>query len=284
MSEEVEFTTAEETVDPAPVCEEEVKVEAVAEEPAAEAEAESEPAPAPEPEQTMDDLTPELEASYKKYSEKKSRASAEMEGPLAEKWAQLEQMLEDQTVVSVKIKEAVKGGVLTYVNDVQGFIPASQISTKYVEKLDDWVGQRIDVVPITVDPSKKRLVLSGRAVQKQKEEAEKAEKLAAIKVGSIVEGTVDGIKDYGAFIKLDSGVSGLLHVSQISRDHIKDPGAVLKTGQRVTCKVIKVDNGKISLSMKSVPSNDEKSESTFRYKETGSAVTGLGDLLKDIKL
>ncbi len=275
MSEEEILTPTEPETEP------EAKPETAAAEPETAAESE----PAAEPEQTMDDLAPELEASYKKYNEKKSsRASAEMEGPLAEKWAELEQMLEDQTVVNVKIKEAVKGGVITYVNDVQGFIPASQISTKYVEKLEDWVGQRIDVLPITVDPSKKRLVLSGRAVQKKKEEAEKAEKLAAIKVGSIVEGTVDGIKDYGAFIKLDSGVSGLLHVSQISREHIKDPGSVLKTGQKVTCKVIKVENGKISLSMKAVPSNDDRSESTYHYKETGSAVTGLGDLLKDIKL
>ncbi|MCC8126773.1 MAG: S1 RNA-binding domain-containing protein [Clostridiales bacterium] len=245
----------------------------------------AEAAEAVKPEETMEDLATELEASYKKYDERrKSGAIAEQEGPDAEKWAELAQMLADKTVIKVKIKEAVKAGVIAYVDEIQGFIPASQISTKYVEKLEDWVGQYLEVVPITVDVEKKRLVLSGRVVQQEKEAAEKAAKLAAIKVGAVLEGTVDGIKDYGAFIRLDGGVSGLLHVSQISKERIKHPSVVLKEGQKVTVKVIKTENGKISLSMRDLAPDTEKSEPTFHYKETGAAVTGLGDLLKNIKL
>lgn len=235
-------------------------------------------------EETMADYSKELEASYKDFDERHSGSYQEPEGPDAEKWANLEQMRQDKTVTKVKIKEAVKAGVIAYIDDIQGFIPASQISTKYIEKLEDMVGQYLEVVPITVDLAKKRLVLSGRVVEKEKEEMEKAAKLAAIKVGEVVEGVVDGIKDYGAFVKLDSGLSGLVHVSQISREHVKHPSAVLKEGQRVTAKVIKTDNGKISLSMKALAPNEVKTDEVFNYKESGAAVTGLGSLLKNIVL
>jgi small subunit ribosomal protein S1 len=235
--------------------------------------------------ETMADFATELEASYKEYDERRHGAYQEPEGPDAEKWANLAQMMEDKTVSKVKVKEAVKAGLIAYIDEIQGFIPASQISTKYVEKLEDWVGQTLEVVPITVDVEKKRLVLSGKAVQQEKEAAEKAAKLAAAKVGAVVEGVVDGIKDYGAFVRLDNGLSGLLHVSQISKERVKNPGAVLKEGQKITAKIIKNENGKISLSMKALEPNEEKvEEEVFNYKEKGSAVTGLGDLLKGLKL
>ena len=176
------------------------------------------------------------------------------------------------------MKEAVKGGLVTYVNDIQGFIPASQISTKYVEKLEDMVGQHLEVTPITVVPENKKLVLSGRAVMKQKEEEEKAAKMAAVEVGAVVEGTVDSLKDYGAFVNLDGG-------SQISTQRIKHPGVVLKEGQKVTVKIIGIKDGKISLSMKALAQEEPvEKEETFNYKETGAATTGLGALLKGLKL
>ena len=233
--------------------------------------------------ETMDDFASELEASYKEFDEKRNTVPVQ-EGPGAEKWAELAQMLADKTVIKVKVKEAVKGGLVAYVDEIQGFIPASQISTKYVEKLEECVGQHLEVVPITVDPEAKKLVLSGRAVMKEREEAEKAAKMEAIKVGAVVEGKVDSIKDYGAFVDLDGGLTGLLHVSQISNQRIKNPGAVLKEGQRVTVKIIGVKEGKISLSMKALEAGGETREEVFDYKESGSATTGLGSLLKGLKL
>ncbi len=236
------------------------------------------------PVETMADYAKELEASYKEFDERRN-AYADQEGPDAEKWAELAQMMMDKTVTKVKIKEAVKAGVVAYIDEIQGFIPASQISTKYVEKLEDWVGQYLEVVPITVDPEKKKLVLSGKAVQREKEAAEKAAKLAAVKVGSVAEGVVETLKDYGAFVKLEGGMTGLLHVSQISKQRIKHPGALLKEGQNVTVKVIGVGDGRISLSMKALePEEEVQEEVAFDYKETGAATTGLGALLKGIKL
>lgn len=118
--------------------------------------------------ETMEDYASELEASYKEFDQRRNSRYEEQDGPDAEKWAELAQMMEDKTVTTVKVKEAVKGGLVAYINDVQGFIPASQVSTHYVEKLEDCVGQHLDVVPITVDPEKKRLVLSARAVMREK--------------------------------------------------------------------------------------------------------------------
>ena len=234
--------------------------------------------------ETMEDFASELEASYKEFDERRNPYQ-EQEGPDAEKWAELVQQMQDKAVLNVKVKEAVKGGLVTYVNDIQGFIPASQISTKYVEKLEDMVGQHLEVTPITVVPENKKLVLSGRAVMKQKEEEEKAVKMAAVEVGAVVEGTVDSLKDYGAFVNLDGGLSGLLHVSQISTQRIKHPGVVLKEGQKVTVKIIGIKDGKISLSMKALAQEEPvEKEETFNYKETGAATTGLGALLKGLKL
>lgn len=234
--------------------------------------------------ETMEDFASELEASFKEFDERRNPYQ-EQEGPDAEKWAELVQQMQDKAVLNVKVKEAVKGGLVTYVNDIQGFIPASQISTKYVEKLEDMVGQHLEVTPITVVPENKKLVLSGRAVMKQKEEEEKAAKMAAVEVGAVVEGTVDSLKDYGAFVNLDDGLSGLLHVSQISTQRIKHPGVVLKEGQKVTVKIIGIKDGKISLSMKALAQEEPvEKEETFHYKETGAATTGLGALLKGLKL
>ena len=233
--------------------------------------------------ETMADFANELEASYKEVDQRRNDYQ-EQEGPDAQKWANLLEMMQNKTVAKVKVKEVVKSGVVAYIDEIQGFIPASHISTRYVEKLEDYVGKYLEVVPITVEPERKKLVLSARVVMKEKEAAEKAEKMSAVKVGAVLEGTVDSIKDYGAFVDLETGVTGLLHVSQISAQRIKNPGVVLKEGQKVKVKVIGVGDGRISLSMKALEQGEETKEEVFHYKESGAATTGLASLLKDIKL
>ena len=236
--------------------------------------------------ETMEDFASELEASYKEYDARRNNAYQDQEGPDAEKWSELAQQMEDKTVLKVKVKEAVKGGLVAYVDDIQGFIPASQAADHYIEKLEDLVGQHLEVVPITVDMEKKRLVLSARAVLQEKKAAERAEKLAAVEVGSVVNGTVDSLKDYGAFVELENGLTGLLHISQISTKRIKHPGAVLKEGQEVRVKIISVADNRISLSMKELIEEEaeREAEDTYGYKEDGQASTGLADLLKGLKL
>ena len=105
------------------------------------------------PVETMEDYAAELEASYKAFDERHFELP-ETDDAEGEKWAEFAQMMADRTVLNVKIAEAVKGGVVAFVNEVRAFIPASQLSTEYVEKLEDWQGKHVDAVIITVDPEK----------------------------------------------------------------------------------------------------------------------------------
>lgn len=236
------------------------------------------------PAETMDDYAAELEESYKTLEGKQPVYEAE-EDPAAEKWQNFAQMMEDKTVFDVKVKEAVKGGLVAFVDDVRAFIPASHISTHYVEKLEDMVGKHLDVMVITADLEKKRLVLSGREVEKARRDEARKQKLAQYHVGDVT-GKVESLQPYGAFVELEDGISGLVHVSQISTQRIKHPSVVLKEGQEVKAKVISTENGKIGLSMKALVSEQTEREEheVFNYKETGSVSTGLGELLKNIKL
>ena len=107
------------------------------------------------PVETMEDYAAELEASYKTLNQRHIEIAEEESGE-GEKWARFAQMMEDRTVVKVKIAEAVKGGVVTSLEEVRAFIPASQLSTEYVEKLEDWQGKYVEAVIITVDPERRR--------------------------------------------------------------------------------------------------------------------------------
>lgn len=200
-------------------------------------------------------------------------------------WDKLNQMMEDRTVVPVKIQEVVNSGAIAYLEGIRGFIPASRLSDEYVEDLSEWNGKTVEVTVITADEETRRLVLSGREAAREKKQAETNKKIAKCEVGAVMNGTVETLKDYGAFVALENGLTGLLHISQISTQRIKHPGVVLKEGQEVTVKIISTANNKISLSMKELIEEQAEAESheTYDYKEEGQASTGLGALLKGFK-
>ena len=200
------------------------------------------------PVETMEDYAAELEASYKAFDERHFELP-ETDDAEGEKWAEFAQMMADRTVLNVKIAEAVKGGVVAFVNEVRAFIPASQLSTEYVEKLEDWQGKHVDAVIITVDPEKKRLVLSGREVEKEKKAAQRKERLAQFKAGDVVEGTVKNVTDFGAFIDL-GGADGLLHISEMSWGRVENPKKVFKVGETVKVLIKDINGDKIALSLK----------------------------------
>ena len=135
--------------------------------------------------------------------------------------------------------------------------------------------------------STKRLVLSAKAVEQEKARKERENKINELKVGTVVEGTVENIMPYGAFVDIGDGISGLVHISQLSQKRVKSPEDVVKEGEQVTVKIIKVANGKVSLSIKAL--EDDK-EAAKKAEETGveytedAAGTSLGDLLANIKL
>lgn len=199
-------------------------------------------------------------------------------------WDKLKQMMEDETTVKVRIKESVPSGVVTYLEGIRAFIPASQITLDYVEDTDAWIGKEIEVRVITVDAEKEKLVLSGKAVAREAEAEERSHKISMIIPGTVLEGTVETLMPYGAFINLGNGLSGLVHISQICERRIKKPSEVLKEGQKVKAKVLNTNDNKISLSMKAlqeemVDTAGVAEEELEKYTDTESTGTSLGSLL-----
>ena len=202
-------------------------------------------------------------------------------------WDKLKQMSEDETTVKVRIKESVPSGVVTYLEGIRAFIPASQITLDYVEDTDSWIGKEIDVRVITVDAEREKLVLSGKVVAREAEAEERNHKISLIVPGTVLDGTVETLMPYGAFINLGNGLSGLVHISQICERRIGKPSEVLKVGQKVKAKVLNTNDNKISLSMKAleeemVDTTEMQDIEAYTDKETTG--TSLGDLLSKLKL
>ncbi len=202
-------------------------------------------------------------------------------------WDKLKQMSEDETTVKVRIKESVPSGVVTYLEGIRAFIPASQITLDYVEDTDSWIGKEIDVRVITVDAEREKLVLSGKVVAREAEAEERNHKISMIVPGTVLDGTVETLMPYGAFINLGNGLSGLVHISQICERRIGKPSEVLKVGQKVKAKVLNTNDNKISLSMKAleeemVDTTEMQDIEAYTDKETTG--TSLGDLLSKLKL
>ena len=203
------------------------------------------------------------------------------------KWERFEKMKEEGTIITVPIDESVKAGLVTSIDGVRAFIPASQITNSYVEDLNEWIGKEIEAVIITAEREKKRLVLSGKEAIFRKKQMEKAKKVDSLKPGTVLEGTVETIKPYGAFVNLGDGISGLVHVSQLSTKRVATPEEVVKEGQTVKVKVTRIKDGKVSLSMKAleeVPVSEDVVPDMDKYISHERVTTSLGDLLKGIKL
>ncbi len=201
-------------------------------------------------------------------------------------WEKLKACMENGTNLTVKIGGVVKSGVIAYVEGIRGFIPASKLALGYVENLEDWLGKEIEVRVITVDEEKERLVLSARDILREKEREEKKARISNVQIGLVTEGTVETLQPYGAFIDLGNGLSGLVHVSQISEKRIKSPASVLNVGDKVKVKVINIKDGKLSLSMKALNeiAAEEIEEESYDLPQSDGLTTSLGSLFANIKL
>ena len=157
--------------------------------------------------------------------------------------------LVEGAVVDARITGANTGGLECMVNTIRGFIPASQIALFRVENFADYIDQKLPCVVTEVNPKRKNLVLSHRALlEREKEEARK-QLLETLEPGQTHEGTVRNLRDFGAFVDL-GGVDGMIHVSQLSWDRVNHPNEVLQEGQKVRVKIEKInrETGKIGLS------------------------------------
>lgn len=202
-------------------------------------------------------------------------------------WDKLQEAQKTKKVYNVKVAGAVNGGCVAYVEGVRGFIPASKLALEYVEEPADYLNKELDVQVISVDEGAKRVVLSAKELLLAKVMEEKNKKINKYTVGTVMEGTVEQLKDYGAFVNIGDGITGLVHISQISDRRLKHPSQVLKEGDKVKVKIIKIENNKISLSIREaaeLTSREVEEEGPAEYEDNGAAATGLGALLKGFKL
>jgi len=168
-----------------------------------------------------------------------------------ENYAELEEAMENKDVITVTVTRAVNGGVIAAYKEITGFIPMSQLSDRYVENADEFIGQTFDVRVIRVDTKRNRAVFSRKAILVDEKRKAVAEIWENLNVGDIVEGKVMRFTDYGAFVDI-GGVDGLLHISEISWGKLKHPEEVLKIGDIINVKILSLneDKGKISLGLK----------------------------------
>ena len=202
-------------------------------------------------------------------------------------WRRAEELKESQENITVTVNGVVKGGVVADFEGIRAFIPISKLSLDRIDNCDAFLDKEIEVRVFEADMDSDKLILSAKEILKERQEISRKKKISDIKVGQIMHGTVATIKDYGAFIDLGDGMSGLVHISQISHKRIKHPGVALQEGQEVDVKVIDIKDGKLSLSIKALlenPEEQEPAEEELILPESESIGTSLADLLKDIKL
>ena len=179
-------------------------------------------------------------------------------------WADAESAVKAQKVLSLEVKEANKGGLIIEWQGIQGFLPASQLGAEHYPRvadgdkdkiltaLNDLVGKHLNVIVITADQKEGKLIFSEKGPQ---EKEVKEEKVSKYEVGNVLGGEVTGAVDFGVFVKIEDGLEGLVHISELDWGLVEDTRALYKVGDKVQVKVIEVKDDKISLSIKQLKEN-----------------------------
>ncbi len=195
-------------------------------------------------------------------------------------WDILEKQKEDGELISVKIEGANKGGLLAKISGIPSFIPSSQLSSenyprveggdssKVLKELQKFIGTELSVRILDISKETEKIILS----EKGKENEERETSLGNYKEGGIVEGEITGIVDFGAFIRFGEGIEGLIHISEIDWSLVENPHDVLKEGEKIKAQIIKIENGKVFLSLKALKKDPWK-EIQKNYKE-GDVIKG----------
>ncbi len=172
------------------------------------------------------------------------------------RWDKIQERYVEGCVVTGTVKSAVRGGLLVQIDDVEAFLPGSQVEVTPVKELEPYVGQTFDFKVIKISNERRNLIISRRELIEGTLAEKKAELLANLQKGEVRKGRVKNITDFGAFIDLD-GIDGLLHITDMSWGRIKHPSELLKVGQEINVKVLDVDREKerISLGLKQTTEN-----------------------------
>lgn len=181
-------------------------------------------------------------------------------------WDELEENYNKGTLFEVKVSEIVKGGVVCYIKGVRAFIPASHVSSSFVQDLNEFKGKSLLVKIIEFDDEKQRVVLSRKEVERKEQEVKKGEVWASLKKGERRTGTVSRLAKFGAFVDL-GGVDGLIHNSDLSWKRVNHPSEVVKEGDVVEVYVLEFDKdkGRIALGLKDV-AQDPWTNAAAKYK------------------
>ncbi|MEK7184559.1 MAG: S1 RNA-binding domain-containing protein, partial [Patescibacteria group bacterium] len=178
-------------------------------------------------------------------------------------WSEAETAINNKTTLELPIIEANKGGLIIQWQGISGFLPASQLKTehyprvadgdkdKILEELKKLIGTKISVSIISAIPKEGKLIFS----EKTPELKDKEKIIGKYKVADTVTGTVTGMVDFGIFVKLEDGLEGLVHISEIDWSLVEDPRTLFKVGQKIHVKVIEIKEGKVSLSLKALKEN-----------------------------
>ena len=173
-------------------------------------------------------------------------------------WENLEKLMKDEEIVKAKVMDANKGGLMVKIGNVLGFLPVSQLTTKYYPRVEggdkgkilghlkSFIGEEFNVAIIDVDEKESKLIVSQKAALAD----DQKKTLSGYKVGKNIEGKITGVAGFGAFVEFGDNLEGLVHISEIAWQRIDNPNDVVKVGDKVKAEIISVEAGRISLSMK----------------------------------
>jgi len=211
-------------------------------------------------------VDPENENGYIELSLKEARQ--------AMVWSEAEEIMKEKRAIELIPTEANKGGLIVEWQGVQGFLPASQLKAEHYPRVPDGdkdkiydelkklVGTKITLSIISVSPKENKLIFSEKAF----EEKDKEKLVSKYAVGDAVEGEVTGIVDFGLFLKVEEGLEGLVHISEMDWGLVENPRLMFKVGEKIKAKVIEVKDGKVSLSVKALKPNPW-TEASSKYKK-----------------
>lgn len=196
-------------------------------------------------------------------------------------WNELERLASEGEVISVPVTDANKGGLMIKIGNIEGFLPVSQLTVEHyprveggdknriLELLSKFIGEDMKVKVIDVEESDSKLIVSEKAAWEDKQR----EVIAQYNVGDVIEGTVTGVVDFGAFIEFGENLEGLVHISELAWQRIDDPKDYIKVGDTVKAKIISIDKSRISLSIKAL--QDDPWQHVAEKYNVGQVVTGM---------
>ncbi|WP_430885431.1 30S ribosomal protein S1 [Fusibacter sp. JL216-2] len=188
-------------------------------------------------------------------------------------WDELAEAFENGKTMDITVKETVKGGAVAFVKGVRAFIPASQLSVAYVEDLESFVGQELNVKIIELNKEKKNVVLSRREVEQGELKEKRAKLWDTLLPGDTMKGEVKRLEKFGAFIDI-GGLDGLAHISQLSWKRVKHPSEVVSIGDQVDVEILSVDKEKNRLSLKVLNVQDNPWDNINAYHNVNDVVEG----------